>query len=70
MSEGELWKDAGEPELLLRVLPVADRAEVRDFLRPWADDGRPGEPEPLPGDETPAGGAACVQAVPASSASS
>lgn len=70
MAEGELEKEAGDLEPLRRVLPVAERAEARDFRRPWADDGRPGEPAPLPGEATPAGGSDCVQDLPANSASS
>jgi hypothetical protein len=70
VAEGELEKEAGEPEPLRSVLPVAERAEVRDFRRPCADDGRLGEPAPLPGEVTPAGGSDCVQDLPANSASS
>lgn len=41
-------KPAGEEgESPRSVLPVAERAEARDFRRPWAEDGRPGEAEPL-----------------------
>jgi hypothetical protein len=64
----ELLNDAGDAESLRSVLPVAERADVRDFRRPCADDGRPGEP--LPCDVTLARGADCVQDVPANSASS
>lgn len=40
-------KEAGEGEPARRLLV---RFEVRDLRRPCADEGRPGEPTPLPGE--------------------
>lgn len=66
----ELEKEAGDEESLRRLLPVLVRVDVRDFRRPWADEGRPGEAVLLPGEEKPAGGSDWVHSFPASSASS
>lgn len=65
-----LEKEAGEEESLRRLLPVFVRADARDFRRPWADEGRPGEAVPLPGEEKLAGGSDWVHFLLANSASS
>ena len=40
--DGESVNEAGDADPARREEPVADRAEVRDFRRPCAEDGLPG----------------------------
>lgn len=63
VPDGWLEKDAGDPELLRKELPVAPRPDARDLRKPCADDGRPG------GDRASAGGADGDHGLPARSAS-